>query len=327
MMNLKNYNVIRSVVYRFLFVVSLGLIIFFISYLYALIQLNNQTNIANVANNKAITITEKKLNVHHTKKVNNLVLVNLPKPPSKAEVLDKKLDVNKQNNPNLDNNVLKEESPKPFINLDAKTDINTNIASKSKPEVKLPVTPKLFKQNSVLLTNPQHKKQRTQQVYQQIIHHNDTAIELAWPNNVQQYQAVLRYFEQCLGMGFGVITQQKVKSELLVLSAVKNNHTVSPWLRSIAGQLTVTEKRLMLNYNNSIETNSIKNNAEKVRLFPAFFDQTLAGFISNELKNKKLMSFFAHFNVTTKAGKKTLILEKQQLNGKSLLSPWLLHQC
>lgn len=316
---IKKNNSICYIIVRTIWMMAIVGVVFYTYYFYALNQLVERTHVfvhKNIDKETTFNRIEKKVSTH------KLLSINLPKPPVNKTTFDEELGVKKNINAHSAPNLIPTQQAIKIDNTqrimgDVAVDKSSSISSEEIPAI------------SSKIRNPkatQHKKQNTQQVYQQLINHHNMSIELAWPHSIHQYQMVLRYFEQCLGMGFGVITKDKIKPQLLVLLPIDNN-SVSPWLRAVSGELTITEQRLMLNYTNSNEVNVTSSNIQKVRLFPAFLDQTLAKYISNALKGETLISFFAQFNVTTRSGHQTLQLAKQNMNGKTISSPWVLHQC
>ncbi|MGJ8691259.1 MAG: hypothetical protein ACSHW0_02115 [Thalassotalea sp.] len=184
-------------------------------------------------------------------------------------------------------------------------------------------------------------KQTGEQVLQQLTRAEGIEVTLAWPQDYSDYQQVLTYFEQCLGIGFGVLQGE----QLLVLTPVNNNGSISHWLREVNGDLTVNEERLLINHNNGVigvnantntNTNTSTNNhnqaAKYVRLFPQSFDQRLAQLISQtllthqQLAGQQFSSLVANFKVSYQNRVKTLALDNIKLNQQALKNSWLLHQ-
>lgn len=185
----------------------------------------------------------------------------------------------------------------------------------SKPALKAtPITNKRLAEQQRKHKINQLAKQKTNQIYTQLSSDQSLSIEIAWPNNAVKRETLFTYLYQCVGMKFGVLSNQRV-----TLAPQRNNFVAntqaqySDWLRVAQGRLAQQEKNWLQQYN-------LVGTA--VRLLPKSVDWQLAAFITQQLQNTPLKSLRANY----KLAKTGLLLDNIYLNGKAIKNQWQLTQ-
>jgi hypothetical protein len=161
-------------------------------------------------------------------------------------------------------------------------------------------------------------KKSISDMYQRLITDSSINIEIAWPNNSLKRKKIFSFLYQCIGMRFGVLTQQKNNKQKLTLantSYTKNNINqtlkTSEWLRVAQGRLAKQERQWLQEYDLT---------GTPVRLFPKALDWQLAQLLTSQLKGLPLKSFRARYKYLDKH----FMLTNISVNGSPLAHEWTL---
>ena len=256
----------------------------------------------------------------------SLIQVDLPEVPEIA----KKADTIKANNTTISEGV-KKTSQNNRINDGKNNNQNNNekltptVTSKEtsqKAQKIKPVQKDLNEQVTKQVTPLNKPTANVSMIYQQLSTDPRINIEIAWPDNTTQRRNIFSFLYQCVGMKFGVMSNDNKNQQSVMLAknpyfpnSISNNNNsnnkISDWLRIAQGKLASQEQQWLQQYDLS---------GMPVRLFPKRVDWQLAKLISMALNTEQLKSFRARY----KQQGHQFMLTDISLNGRLITNDWIL---
>ncbi|PAJ75165.1 hypothetical protein CJF42_06650 [Pseudoalteromonas sp. NBT06-2] len=140
------------------------------------------------------------------------------------------------------------------------------------------------KQKNIRQANTQVSHQQAKQNYQDVLAGKGPAIEVAWPDLVNEREMLFQLLTQCTGMRLGVLNKGDIN--LIANSHVKNVK-LSDFVRIINGKMTKSEKYQFSNY----------SSGTPVRLFPLSIDINLIKKLSETKVYYKSKSITGQYQV------------------------------
>lgn len=160
-------------------------------------------------------------------------------------------------------------------------------------------------------------KQQVEHTYQQLSA-NGIDLQIAWPQDAGERQAVFDFIYQCVGVQFAVLNGETLtKLNHAKFDHISANQTkssdYSDWIRVAQGSLSSKEQNWL---------QAFALTGTPIRLFPRHIDMRLAHYLANTLKGSPLGSLRANYQVI----KQTLQLTNIHLNRQLITDNWLLYQ-